>query len=304
MLTGAVLLGQPLARPLSSGLFPPAVGARAVVTQRPVAILRRLATPRGTVATLCHCGMLSWLVARLARQLESSRPGCYLPGRQGACHEVVVPAGSATRACLVGDRRPCCRAPLPGLSLSQGETCRSPPGHRWCSLTFRRGSRRGGLPGPAPAFNRRGGRSRGLRTGRRRDPRCRGALHLVAAGLGSGGYHSQVARRQLSTGASRAGAGRAGSDARLVVVSPSRVPAPGTIVTVDAGDSGDLGVLDRAEARLEDVERALRRLDEGTYAICEACGRAIGDDRLARSPVTRRCADHGPPLRPGASAGI
>jgi RNA polymerase-binding transcription factor DksA len=64
---------------------------------------------------------------------------------------------------------------------------------------------------------------------------------------------------------------------------------------MDAGDSEDLRVLDRAEADLEDVERALRRLDEGTYDRCEVCGGSIGDDRLARSPVTRRCEEHGAP---------
>jgi RNA polymerase-binding transcription factor DksA len=51
-------------------------------------------------------------------------------------------------------------------------------------------------------------------------------------------------------------------------------------MNVETGDEADL-VLDRAEGELEDVERALRRLDEGTYATCEACGRAIGEDRLA-----------------------
>jgi RNA polymerase-binding transcription factor DksA len=75
-------------------------------------------------------------------------------------------------------------------------------------------------------------------------------------------------------------------------------------MNVDASGSDDLRVLDRAESELEDVERALRRLDEGTYAICEACGQAIGKDRLARSPLTRRCADHEPQVAPGAPAGI
>lgn len=86
--------------------------------------------------------------------------------------------------------------------------------------------------------------------------------------------------------------------------SPPKPPAAGTISDVDTADPGDLRVLDNAEGELEDVERALQRLDEGTYALCEACGRAIGDDRLARSPLTRRCADHAPPGAPGASAGI
>ena len=184
----------------------------------------------------------------------------------------MVLVGAAARACLVGDRCPGRRAPFSRLPLSQGETCPSPPGRRWCPLTFRRGRSRNGLPGPVPAFGRRGGRSRGLRAGRRRDPRRCGALHLVAAGSGSRGCNSQVARRGLSRRRV------AGPDA-----SPRRVPPPGTIVNVDTGDPGDLRVLDHAEGELEDVERALRRLDEGTYAICEACGRAIGEDRLARS---------------------
>jgi RNA polymerase-binding transcription factor DksA len=72
---------------------------------------------------------------------------------------------------------------------------------------------------------------------------------------------------------------------------------------MDAGDSEDLRVLDHAEAELEDVERALTRLDDGSYGTCEVCGEAIGDDRLARSPVTRRCPAHAPapaaPVRAG-----
>ncbi len=62
---------------------------------------------------------------------------------------------------------------------------------------------------------------------------------------------------------------------------------------MDAGDSEDLRVLDRAEAELDDVERALGRLDAGTYSACEVCGRSIDDQRLAAEPATRRCADHG-----------
>jgi len=63
---------------------------------------------------------------------------------------------------------------------------------------------------------------------------------------------------------------------------------------MDAEDSEDLAVLDRAEAELDDIERALVRLDEGTYSACEVCARSIADERLAAEPVTRRCADHVP----------
>ena len=65
----------------------------------------------------------------------------------------------------------------------------------------------------------------------------------------------------------------------------------------DDGDLGtemfnreaDLSLLERMEAELADVEHALRRIDDGTYGTCEACGRPIGDDRLEVLPAARFC---------------
>ena len=54
----------------------------------------------------------------------------------------------------------------------------------------------------------------------------------------------------------------------------------------------DLSILERVEAELADVEHAIRRLDEGTYGLCEACGRPIGDERLEAMPAARFCLDH------------
>ena len=53
----------------------------------------------------------------------------------------------------------------------------------------------------------------------------------------------------------------------------------------------DLSFLESIEAELADVEHALRRLDEGTYGICEACGRPIDEDRLEAVPAARFCRD-------------
>ncbi len=53
----------------------------------------------------------------------------------------------------------------------------------------------------------------------------------------------------------------------------------------------DLSILEAIESELADVEHALRRLDEGTYGTCEACGRPIDDDRLQALPATRLCRD-------------
>src|SRR4051794_6136860 len=53
----------------------------------------------------------------------------------------------------------------------------------------------------------------------------------------------------------------------------------------------DLSILERVEAELGDVEHALKRLDEGTYGTCEACGKPIGADRLEAMPAARFCVD-------------
>ena len=52
--------------------------------------------------------------------------------------------------------------------------------------------------------------------------------------------------------------------------------------------SKDLALLRRAERVLDEVEQALRRLDEGSYGRCEACGRFIGYARLLALPYVRR----------------
>lgn len=53
----------------------------------------------------------------------------------------------------------------------------------------------------------------------------------------------------------------------------------------------DLSILEQVEAELRDVERAMKRLDDGTYGSCEACGKPIADERLAAMPAARFCVD-------------
>ena len=54
----------------------------------------------------------------------------------------------------------------------------------------------------------------------------------------------------------------------------------------------DFSILEQVEAELLDVERALRRLDDGTYGTCEACRGPIGDERLEVMPAARFCVAH------------
>jgi RNA polymerase-binding transcription factor len=44
-------------------------------------------------------------------------------------------------------------------------------------------------------------------------------------------------------------------------------------------------------ANLRDVERALAKLDDGTYGRCDRCGNPIGDERLEAIPWALLCID-------------
>lgn len=79
----------------------------------------------------------------------------------------------------------------------------------------------------------------------------------------------------------------------------------------------DLSLLEQVRSDLDDVDSALRRLEEDHYGRCEACGEAIGDERLEASPAARLCLAHqqaadaggeaapqmGPPGRQGPTTG-
>ena len=69
-------------------------------------------------------------------------------------------------------------------------------------------------------------------------------------------------------------------------------------VEISAEANVDPGVeakaVDRIEEGLADVERALARLDEGTYGRCEVCGDALSDAELEHAPATRFCRAHLP----------
>lgn len=56
-----------------------------------------------------------------------------------------------------------------------------------------------------------------------------------------------------------------------------------------ANNSAILGEL---EERYQDVLRALSRIDEGRYGICEVSGEAIEPERLDANPAARTCVAH------------
>ena len=50
-----------------------------------------------------------------------------------------------------------------------------------------------------------------------------------------------------------------------------------------------LGLIQALENKLKSIEKALRLAEEGTYGICEKCGKRIDPARLAALPYTALC---------------
>ena len=60
-----------------------------------------------------------------------------------------------------------------------------------------------------------------------------------------------------------------------------------------AAEQGENKVLaSQLRSELDEVERALAKLDDGTYGKCEVCGEPIAEARLEAMPATRYCIQH------------
>jgi DnaK suppressor protein len=51
----------------------------------------------------------------------------------------------------------------------------------------------------------------------------------------------------------------------------------------------DEGLEEGAQQTLAQIDRALAKLDDGTYGICERCGRPIAEERLRARPWATLC---------------
>lgn len=53
----------------------------------------------------------------------------------------------------------------------------------------------------------------------------------------------------------------------------------------------DLTVEDNVRSVLRQIDRALEKLDEGSYGTCDSCGRPINESRLEIAPWSSLCID-------------
>ncbi|MBI2704339.1 MAG: TraR/DksA C4-type zinc finger protein [Actinobacteria bacterium] len=61
-------------------------------------------------------------------------------------------------------------------------------------------------------------------------------------------------------------------------------------VAAEQGEAKSLA--NRLRDQLSDVQRALDKLDDGSYGKCEICSNPISEARLEAMPATRYCIDH------------
>jgi DnaK suppressor protein len=88
-------------------------------------------------------------------------------------------------------------------------------------------------------------------------------------------------------------------DLRSVDSGASQEDEQGELTSYDEhiGDTGtetfererDVALGENAEAILRQVEIALQKIDDGTYGICERCGKPIGKARLEALPYAALC---------------
>jgi DnaK suppressor protein len=65
----------------------------------------------------------------------------------------------------------------------------------------------------------------------------------------------------------------------------------GDMSLIDLLQSVGIKIVDIRQEELIKMDEAERKLREGTYGICEECGREISEERLAAMPYAVRCTE-------------
>jgi DnaK suppressor protein len=66
-------------------------------------------------------------------------------------------------------------------------------------------------------------------------------------------------------------------------------PDPTDRASLEADRNFMLRIRDREHKLIKKIKKALERIENGTFGICESCGEEIGIQRLKARPVTSQC---------------
>jgi DnaK suppressor protein len=67
------------------------------------------------------------------------------------------------------------------------------------------------------------------------------------------------------------------------------VPDAGDLAVQDSNGDQQIALMEIKNRMREQIDEALRRVDEGVYGVCEDCSREISEARLQAIPFVRRC---------------
>jgi DnaK suppressor protein len=69
------------------------------------------------------------------------------------------------------------------------------------------------------------------------------------------------------------------------------LPDPNDRASRESEIEGELRLRDRDRKLMPKIQRALARIEAGTFGLCSGCGQSIGSARLRARPVTDLCID-------------
>ncbi len=79
-----------------------------------------------------------------------------------------------------------------------------------------------------------------------------------------------------------------------IAVPPDAADEPDPIDVADTAEEWEerRSTVALLETRYNNIRRALKKIEEGTYGICEVSGEPIEEERLAANPAARTCIAH------------
>jgi DnaK suppressor protein len=83
----------------------------------------------------------------------------------------------------------------------------------------------------------------------------------------------------------------AGKTVSEMTVSKENFPDPNDRASLEADRNFELRIRDRERKLIAKMQEAIRRIDDGTFGVCEDCAGPISEKRLLARPVTTQCID-------------
>lgn len=81
----------------------------------------------------------------------------------------------------------------------------------------------------------------------------------------------------------------AGKTVSEMTVGKENFPDPNDRASLEADRNFELRIRDRERKLIAKMQEAIRRIDDGTFGICDDCGGPISEKRLMARPVTTQC---------------